>query len=444
MRVLLLTQWYPPEPQKVVADIAVQLREMGHEVTVLTGYPNFPSGKLYDGYRMRLVMREEIEGVPVIRVPLFPDHSRSILRRALNLLSFAAMATFIGPFVVPRVDVLYVIQPVTSLVPAVVISRCGWVPVVFEVQDLWPETLKAAGFVRNRALLSIVGAAMKLVYRFVDGIRFISPGFCENLRSRGIPEAKLWMIPNWVDVEWYQPLPPDPELAESLGLSGKFNVMFAGTMGHAQDLGTVLDAADRLRDIDKVQFVMVGGGTLRDALKNEAQQRGLSNVRFLGTYPQNEIARIQSIADVLLVHLRDEALFRITIPHKTLGYMACGKPVLIGVAGDAADVVMGAGAGLSCRPSDPDSMAEAVRRFYRMPESERHAMGFRARNAAVQQFSRQELVGCIGEMLQVIVARRGIHRTQSPRRGNATASDRCVLPDETREAEPVQTCHRGN
>lgn len=410
LRILLLSQWYPPEPQKIVSDIAVELMNLGHDVTVLTGYPNFPSGKLYDGYHMKLVFREKMDGVSVVRVPLFPDHSSSVLKRALNLLSFACAATLIGPLVVPRVDVIYVIQPVTSVLPALAISRLGWIPVVFEVQDVWPETLKSAGFIRNRAVLGAVGFLMQCVYRFVAGIRVISRGFRANLRGKGVTDDKLWTIPNWVDSAWYRPVAADPCLAESLGLAGKFNVMFAGTMGHSQDLGTVLDAADRLRNIEDIQFVMVGGGTMRAALKEQADRRGLSSVRFLGTYPQDEIAKIQSLANIFLAHLRDDPLFRITIPHKTLGYMASGKPVLIGVAGDAARVVLDAGAGLSCHPGDSASMAEAVLKFYRMSESERQAIGARGREVAVQQYSRQQLVGQIGEMLETIVARRNTNR----------------------------------
>ncbi len=406
MHVLLLTQWYPPEPQKIVSDIAIELIRAGHRVTVLTGFPNFPDGRLYDGYRIRLVMREEMDGVPVVRVPLFPDHSRSTLKRAFNLISFAWSAALIGPCVVDRPDIVYVIQPITSMLPALVLSRLGRIPVVYEVQDMWPETLAATGFVRNRIALAGVGILMKAVYRFVEGVRVISAGFMDNLKAKGVNPEKVWMIPNWVDTDWYRPMSPDTEAAISHGLSGKFNVMFAGTMGYAQDLGTVLNAAERLLDMPDIQFVLVGGGSLRDGLKEDANRRGLINVRFLDAVPQEEVTRIQSLADVLLVHLRDEPLFRITVPHKTLGYLACGKPVLIGVAGDASDVVSSSRAGLACQPGDPASMAEAILSFYGMTAEERQAMGDRGREFVCRHYSRQQLVGRIAEMLVATVSRR--------------------------------------
>jgi colanic acid biosynthesis glycosyl transferase WcaI len=406
MKILLLTQWYPPEPQKVVSDVAESLRDRGHEVTVLTGFPNYPSGKLYPGYRLKSFQRETIRDVPVIRVPLFPDHSRSGVKRALNFLSFAGSAALLAPWLAPRVDAIYVIHPPLTIgIPAAVLSCLRGVPFIYEIQDMWPETLRATGMVRSQRVLDLLGWCAKRIYRRAAAIRVISPGFRDNLVAKGVPSDKVHVISNWVDTEFYRPVEPDPGLAAQTGMAGRFNVMFAGMIGLAQGLDTVLDAAWLLRDRPEVQFVLVGDGADLDRLQRQTQARGLENVRFLGRYPAEEMPRLYALADLLLVHLRDDPLFRITIPHKVFAYMASAKPVLVAANGDAAEVVASARAGLSCPPSNPQAMADAVRRFCGMSKSERRLLGENARRAACQSYARGPLTAQIAAMLEGVVER---------------------------------------
>lgn len=408
MNVLFLTQWYPPEPGLLQQELAQTLMAHGHSVTVLTGFPNFPSGKLYPGYRLRVLQKEKIAGVSVVRVPLFPDHSRSAVKRVANYLSFALAAAALGRWVTPRPDVIFVYHPpLTVGIPAFVLSRLWRVPFVYQIQDMWPETLSATGMLTNRFALGIVGRFARLVYAKAAALCVVSPGFRANLIQKGVPVDKIHVIPNWVDPDAYYVATADPELAAKTGLENRFNVMFAGIIGEAQGLEVVLRAATLLRDLGEIQFVLVGDGVSLPRLEAMARDEGIENVRFLGRLPQDSMPRLYALADVLLVHLKDDPLFSITIPHKTLAYLASAKPILAAVAGDTADVVTEARAGIHCPPGDPEALAEAVRRLYDLDETELECMGARGREAAENRYSRERIVGDIEAVLLRALGARG-------------------------------------
>jgi glycosyltransferase involved in cell wall biosynthesis len=292
MRVLILTQWYPPEPAILLQELAQSLQGRGHQVTVLTGFPNYPAGQVYPGYTVRLRQRETLAGVPVVRVPLYPEHSRSGLRRALNYLSFALSSAALGPWLVRRPDVLFVYHPPLTIgIPAYVLSRLWRVPFVYQIQDMWPETLSATGMFDNPRLLGWIGRFAGWVYGKAHSILVISPGFRRNLLEKGVPPEKIHVISNWVDPATYYRAQPDAQLAQTLGLAGRFNVMFAGNMGEAQGLETVIEAARLLRDDPQIQFVLVGDGIALPRLQQLVEQHGLANVRFLGRYPAHEMPR---------------------------------------------------------------------------------------------------------------------------------------------------------
>lgn len=401
MRVLVLTQWYPPEPGLLMQELAQTLQDSGHEVTVLTGFPNYPSGQVYPGYRIRPWQKETIEQVPVVRVALYPEHSQSAIKRVANYLSFAFSSAVLAPFLVPRPDVLFVYHPpLTVGIPAMWLAWLWGVPFVYQIQDMWPETLLATGMVKNRRILAWVGRFAQWVYARARALVVISPGFRSNLLAKGVASEKIHVISNWVDQAVYHPEEPDPSLGDRLKLSGRFNVMFAGNMGAAQGLDTVLEAAALLRDLGDVQFVLVGDGIAVPRLQEIASERQLTNVRFLGRFPIQQMPRLYALADVLLIHLKDDPLFRITIPHKTFAYMASGKPVLAATAGDGADVIAEAGAGLTCEPENGSALAEAVRRLYRLPDSDRRQMAQNGVSAIRERFSREHLVGRIEAVLR--------------------------------------------
>ena len=395
LKVLILSQWYPPEPQSVVSDLAESLAAQGHAVQVLTGFPNWPSGRLYPGYRLRLFRREIWNGVAVTRVPLFPYHGRSPLGRVANLASFCLSALIAGPFLMRRPDIVHAIQPPTTCFPAWALS-CIWrVPFTYEVQDLWPDTLQATGMVGGRGALSLVARYCRWAYRKARRIRVISQGFRRHLIERGVPASKIEVIPNWVDTVRYRPTgertPTEP---------GTFRIMYAGNLGLAQGLDNVLDAAALLPAESGVRFVLVGDGVEADTLRARCASMRLTNVEFTGRKAPEEMKGILAEADAVLLHLKPDALFSVTIPSKLLTYFAVGKPILSCAAGEPTDLVTHAAAGIGCAPGDPRALTDAAQKMAGLSAEERRQMGHAGRLFALAHFERGSVVSDIGKMLR--------------------------------------------
>jgi colanic acid biosynthesis glycosyl transferase WcaI len=400
MRVLLLSQMYVPEPDIKIHLLAKDLVTRGHQVVSITGYPNYPQGRIYPGYRQRLWKWEELDGVRVLRLMLYADHSLSAVRRSLNYLSFAATASSLGPVLCGPADVMWVYHPpLTVGIPAWWIGLLRRVPFVYEIQDMWPETVAATGMVSARLAVDWLAKLAQFVYRRAAAITVISPGFKRNLIAKGVPSEKIHVVPNWANEEVYRPVSPEPALADQYELTGRFNIIYGGNLGAAQAMDSVLAAAALLRDLPGIQFVLIGDGVAEAALRQQATEQGLSNVRFIGRQPPERMPYFFALADVLLVHLRRDPLFEITIPGKTIAYLACGRPILCVVAGDAADVVRDAGAGVACPPQDPAALAQAVRDLHAMAAEQREAMGKAGRRAFLANYTRAVLVGRYEELL---------------------------------------------
>ncbi len=388
MRILFLTQWFEPEPTFKGLAFARQLKAQGHDVEVLTGFPNYPEGKLYEGYSARWCTRETIDGISVVRVPLYASHDTSAVRRAWNYLSFALSASLLGPLLVRHADVVYVYSPPgTIALPAFALRMLRGMPFVYDVNDLWPDSLPATGLIRNRAVLRLVALWSRLTYALAARVVVGSPGMKACLEARGVPSNKVVLIHNWVDEANILQRASSTAAAAEPAMKGRFNVVFAGNMGKAQALDAVIDAAAivALRS-SRVQFVFIGGGVDVGRLKARKAELKLTNVLFLPRRPMSEIGPILVSADVLLVHLRDEPLFEITLPSKTQAYLAAGRPILMAVRGDAAALVEASGGGLSCTPEHPEALADAVMRFAAMGPVAREEMGKRG-----AQFYQREL-----------------------------------------------------
>lgn len=360
LRILLLTQWFDPEPTFKGMVFARELVRQGFEVEVVTGFPNYPGGRVYPGYRIKTIQRELIDGVHVTRVPLYPNHDQSAVKRVLNYASFAASALVYCLFFAKRPDVIYAYHPPLTIgIAASIIRLLRRIPVVYDIQDMWPDTLRATGMLNNTRVLNLVGSVCDWVYRRVDHIAVLSPGFKRLLVQRGVPEAKIDVIYNWADeaalTSTTGGLPsnfPGPE---------RFRIVFAGNMGKAQALETVLDAAFLLKETQsRVCFVMLGSGVELVRLKALTAQRNLDNVVFLPAVPMAEVGMYLNASDALLVHLRKDPLFEITIPSKTQAYMTVGKPLLMAVNGDAADLVRESGGGLVVDSENAQALAKAA------------------------------------------------------------------------------------
>ncbi len=359
MKILMLTQWFQPEPTFKGLPLARALRDRGHEVEVLTGFPNYPGGKLYPGYRVRPWSRETMDGIRVNRMALYPSHDCNTVGRVFNYLSFGATSALLGPWLVRKPDVIHVFNLVTLDIASGLVRLLKGGRTVLEVQDLWPESVAGTGMMNNRLLLGVLDRWCRAAYRHADRIIAISPGFKRHLADRGVPEDRIEVIYNWCD-EASLVLPGrDSGVARELGFAGRFNIVFAGNMGLAQALSSVIEAARRLlNQAPDVLFTFMGGGVEVERLKQSA--RDLPNVQFMERRPMSEVGAVLSNANALLVHLKADPLFEITIPSKIQAYLFAGKPILCGIKGDAADLVCRAGAGLHFTPEDPVALAEAV------------------------------------------------------------------------------------
>jgi colanic acid biosynthesis glycosyl transferase WcaI len=379
IRVLLLTQWFDPEPTFKGMVFARELVRQGFEVEVLTGFPNYPGGKVYQGYRIKLLQREVIDGVQITRVPLYPNHDQSAIKRVLNYASFAASSLVYGLFMTRRADVIYAYHPPLTLgITASLIRLLRRIPVVYDIQDMWPDTLRATGMLNNDRALNVVEAVCQWVYRQVDHIVVLSPGFKRLLMQRGVPETKINLIYNWADEVALAA--PQGQLPASFPSAEQFRIVFAGNMGKAQALDAVLDAAALLQARgSRVCFVMLGGGVDVNRLKLRAVDLKLHNVVFLPPVPMAEVGALLHAADALLVHLRKDPLFEITIPSKTQAYMAVGKPLLMAVDGDAADLVLLSDGGVVAESENAEALTNAAEGLAALPSEQLLAMGQRAR-----------------------------------------------------------------
>lgn len=405
-RILLLTQWFDPEPTFKGLVFARELVHQGFEVEVLTGFPNYPGGKVYPGYRIKWLQREVIDGVQVTRVPLYPDHGQSAIKRVLNYASFAASSLLYGLFVAKRADVIYAYHPpLTVGITASLLRLLRRVPVVYDIQDMWPDTLRATGMLNNPHALNLVAKVCQWVYRRVDHIVVLSPGFKRLLMERGVPEGKLDVIYNWADEASLTA--PQGRLPSDFPEKDRFRILFAGNMGKAQALDAVLDAAALLQERNsRVNFVMLGGGIEVSRLKKRAAELKLGNLVFLPPVPMAEVGTMLNAADALLVHLRKDPLFEITIPSKTQAYMAVGKPLLMAVDGDAAQLVMQSDGGLVAESEDAMAIAQAAESMAALTAKQLADMGSNAQHHYRDHLSLQVGVKKFGEIFKRLAGHR--------------------------------------
>jgi len=408
VKILIVTQYFWPESFRI-NDVALGLRERGHEVTVYTGKPNYPEGRFFPGYGFFGRSREDYHGVRVIRAPLIPRGNGGPVGLVINYLSFALLASLVAPFrCTGAYDIIFVYEPspVTVGLPALVLKWIKRAPILFWVQDLWPESLSATGAVRARWILGLVDRVIRFIYRHCDLILVQSQAFTPYVQAQGVPGNKIRYYPNSAEA-LYQPVTVEPQAAERRLLPQGFRVMFAGNIGAAQDFETIISAAERLRDTSDIHWVIIGDGRLYDWVEQEVERRGLrGTVHLLGRHPVESMPRFFALADAMLVTLKDEPVFALTIPTKIQSYLACGRPVIAALEGEGAKVIRESGAGVAVKAGDAAALADAILKVYRTPAAEREAMGQRGRDYFRQHFERSLLLGRVEEWAQELGAER--------------------------------------
>ena len=388
MKILIITNHFWPEDFKV-NEMAFDLVEKGHDVTVMSGIPNYPKGKFFDGYGLFKRTTETHHGVKIHRMPLIPrlaGRSHHLIMNYLSsAISFCFFALFHGR---KKFDVTFVFNtsPATVALPAILIKKIYGTPIVMWVLDLWPESISATSAIKTPWILRLVKTMMRSIYRQCDRILMASKGFESNIRGVGGYEGELTYFPNWTD------LPEKSEeesndLAKLPELPNGFKIVFTGNIGAAQDFETVLSAAEQLKEHDYIHWIIVGDGRMADWVKSEVDKRGIeSHFQLVGRYPGHTMSYFLDQADVLLLTLSDRPIFALTVPRKLPAYMSGGKPILTSIQGEVAKIVNEADAGIACPAQDPTAMATAVMKLYDLPETLRSEMGERAKKYCEQHF----------------------------------------------------------
>ena len=408
MRILVVSQVFWPENFRI-NDLATELRARGHGVTVLTGVPNYPGGRLFEEYARDPRAFSRLDGVEIVRVPI-ATRGRSRPRLLLNFLTFVVSAASIGVFKLRgrQFDAIFVFEPspITVGLPAVVLKAIKKVPIAFWVLDLWPETLEAVGVVRAPLALRMVGYVVSFIYARCDLILAQSKSFIPRIAKYCKPNARIEYFPSWAE-PLFAKAPSEPA-SEVPPLAGAFNVMFAGNIGVAQDFPTILTAAERLKHHSHVRWLVVGDGRMADWVKQEIDRRGLQQtVLMLGRYPVERMPSFYAHADALLVSLRDEPIFAMTIPGKLQSYLAAGIPVIAMLNGEGADVVERHQCGLTCRAGDAAGLAAAVLKLAASSKEERERMGRNGRRGSEHEFDRARLVAQLEAWLVELGSRLG-------------------------------------
>jgi colanic acid biosynthesis glycosyl transferase WcaI len=404
MHVLVVTQYFWPENFRI-NDLALGLVKIGHQVTVLTGKPNYPVGRFFDGYRFWGRARESFQGIPVVRVPLWTRGNGSTIRLFFNYLSFALFASVLGPLRCRGtfdVIVVYEPSPVTVGLPALVMKAVKKAPVMFWVQDLWPESLSATGAVRSSWLLAMVELLVRFIYRGCDRVLVQSRAFIDRVRQLGVPHDRILYFPNSAE-GLYRPMSrgeryPDRRLPDG------FRIMFAGNVGVAQSFETILAAAETLRDHHGIHWIILGEGRQSGWVRAEITKRSLEHcVHMLGHHPMESMPEWFAQADVLLVTLKKDPIFALTIPSKVQSYLACGRPILAALEGEGARIIAEAHAGLVVPAEDASALAQAALRLYQMTPMEREAMGQNGRTYFLREFERDTLLTRLDSWMKELV-----------------------------------------
>jgi len=405
VKIGILSHYFWPEPGAPSARLLELGREwvaLGHEVRVVTNFPNHPTGVIPESYRRRGVLVEQKDGISIIRCPTYATPNQGFVRRTLGHLFFMTQAVWHGHAPLRGVDVLIGSSPTLfSVVAAWLLSLRLGAPFVFEVRDLWPAIFAELGVLKNRFVLRSLEGLEIFLYRRSAAVVTVTRGFAENIEGRGIEKAKIHFIPNGVDLEAFEPGPPDAKLLARLELTGRFVVLYCGAHGISHALARVLDAAERLQDDSAVHFLFVGEGAEKGRLVEDARQRGLANVSFLPAVPRQEVPALYRSADVCLVPLRRVPLFRAFIPSKMFEILACGQPIIASVEGEAARILEESGAALVIPPEDPGLLAESISQLH-ADAARRETLAGRGRPFVAEWYDRKMLAARYLEVLTTL------------------------------------------
>ncbi len=395
MRLLVVTQYFWPENFRI-NDLVAELVARGHDVTVLTGIPNYPDGEVFESYRKNPSQHGEYAGASVVRVPMFP-RKRGGLRLILNYVSFALSASILGAWRLRQQEfdalLVYEPSPVTVGIPGVLFRSLKRVPMALWVLDLWPETLKAVGVLKSEIGLRIIGQLVRFIYRRCDLILAQSQSFVPQIRRYAGDARRIEYFPSWAE-SLFESVQPAVPAAEIPVMPGSFSVMIAGNLGEAQDFPSILDAAELLHPSHpSVRWLIVGDGRMKPWIEQQIAARGLqAQVILLGRFPVERMPSFFRHADALLVSLKDQPIFAMTIPGRMQSYLAAGRPVIAMLNGEGAQLLQSTGAGLTCSAGNARGLAQQVIKLASMTEAQRDAIGRLGKALYRKEFERTALI----------------------------------------------------
>lgn len=392
LHVLFLTQYFTPEvgaTQTRIHEFARACVGRGHRVTVLTEFPNHPHGRIPPEYRGRLMTREALDGFTVLRLWVRASPVKTFWTRLAFYGSFFVLATLRGLLLRAPVDAVFATSPPLPVgLAGWLIARGRGARFVLDVRDLWPAAAQALGELERPALLRLAARLERFLYRHADRVTAVTRGFVRHIAPMVGDSARVVWLPNGAATDLFDPARVDPTLRRRLGLEGRFVVTFAGLHGIAQGLGTIPDAAALLRDRPEVVFCLLGDGPVKRELAARAEAQGLANVRFLPAVPLAEVTPYLTASDALLVPLRRDPVFDTFVPSKLFDFLACARPVILMVNGEARELLEASGGGVWVMPEDAAGLAKAVLALAERPVEERHAMGARGRAYVLAHYTR--------------------------------------------------------
>jgi len=402
LNILIVTHYFHPENFRI-NDFALEFVKRGHQISVLTAVPDYPSGIFINGYGIFKKTRENYKGIHIYRAPLIPRGSGSNLRLALNYISYVIGAVFTSLFILrKKLDIIFVFEPspITVGLPAIFIKKIKRIPICFWVLDLWPESVVSAGNLKSGLIPKLLNPIVKFIYHHCDKILVSSNGFIKSIVSKGVGAGKIEFFPQWAE-PIFRPVEKKCELLPKIIPKESFKIMFAGNIGEAQDFPAILNAAKLLKSEKNIHWIIIGNGRRAEWVKNQIIEYGLQDyVHMLGRHPIEKMPDYYALADAMLFSLKDEYIFSITIPAKVQSYLACGKPILAMVNGEAANVINDNNAGYTCVAGDYNTLAYNVIKMSELENSDLEKLSANSLQCYKNKFERDVLLNKVENILK--------------------------------------------
>lgn len=402
MKILFLTQYCPPEvgaPQNRIFELAKQLKKFGHTVTILTAMPNYPKGEIFEGYKGKKLVKEELDGIQIVRTSIYATKEKTFYKRMKNYLSFTFSSVLQGAKVIGDQDVVITESPPLFLGwSGYRIAKMKKAKFIFNVSDLWPESAIKLGVLHNKLFIRMSVWLEEFCYRKASAVTCQTAGIVDNIVSRGFDKNKVHLITNGVDLDFFKPEKRDENFRNELGINDKFSVCYAGILGLAQGLEVVVKAADILKDNENIQFVFVGDGPEKQKLINMSQELKLKNILFLPVQEKKNMPRIVASMDATIIPLKKLDIFRGALPSKMFECLASQLPIILAVEGEAEKLINDAKAGITVEPENAQAIADAVLKIYNDADLRKN-LGINGRKYADKFYSREAIAKKLEKIL---------------------------------------------